>query len=104
MSVYDLHDQFDLTKHKWNTRRCVRFPRYRSRWAAEDAKRFAVRFSQVGYTITEAIRCPHCAAWHLLRKTLRCGETGASFLARLPPLFTPPNADPSRYYPNNHRR
>ena len=91
--------------HRWDSRRCIEFTRYANERAAENAVYFARgRFARRGPQDKVATACPHCNGWHLLPERFWWGETGAAFLARLPPLFTPPPADTSRYYFNWGRR
>ncbi len=96
----------DRVKHKWNTRRCIRFARHRSVGHAE----MALRMAHYSGGLVAIIPCPHCAhlggAYHVVPENSRFlgGWTPAQFLANLPPLFEPWHADPSRIYPNHRGR
>ena len=73
-------------QHKWNTRRCIRFNRLRTRDKAEIAMRFMFRHWYSGQSMPA--ECPWCGGWHVV--------TSKASLAALPPLFVRLPADPAR--------
>lgn len=88
----------DATAHRWDTRRCIDFPRYRS----PEHARLALRMMHYNAVIS-IIPCAWCAhlgvAWHavFISRSFLGGWSPVQYLENLPPLFEQENADPSRY-------
>ena len=86
--------------HRWNSRRCVDYPKYRSVTAALDAMRFIFRYGGLPSNV-QVTHCPWCHCEHIVSlRREHVGWTHAQVLEHLPAHFEPEAADPSRMAPN----